>query len=241
MGDPVLRIGSQGDAVRTLQTLLANLGFNTGGMDGSFGPHTDAEVRSFQGSRHLGVDGVVGPMTWGALRQGATPPPPPPPPSPPPGQVWALSDQGTQFIANFEGFRGNLYNDANGNCTIGYGHLVHTGPVNGSEPPEFIGGISQARALAILKEDAPSAAATVNKGAPGLRTQQQFDALVSFCFNIGSGGFSRSSVCQLVVSGQLAKVPDDLAAWKRPGAQVLTGLLRRRAAEAALFRDGTYA
>lgn len=52
-----------------------------------------------------------------------------------------LSKTGARFIAGFEGFRSDLYDDAAGHCTIGYGHLVHRGRRNGSEPAEFRRGI----------------------------------------------------------------------------------------------------
>jgi peptidoglycan hydrolase-like protein with peptidoglycan-binding domain len=65
---PVLHVGSHGGDVRRLQRLLVEmklLGFL--GIDGSFGPQTEGAVESFQGSAGLVVDGVVGPLTWGAL------------------------------------------------------------------------------------------------------------------------------------------------------------------------------
>ncbi|MDP1826960.1 MAG: peptidoglycan-binding protein [Archangium sp.] len=76
-GSPTLRFGARGEAVRGLQQRLSQLGFDPRGVDGVFGPGTQAAVRSFQASRGLGVDGIVGPQTWGALRTGDvfTPPP----------------------------------------------------------------------------------------------------------------------------------------------------------------------
>jgi hypothetical protein len=65
--DPLLRRGSRGAQVIRLQQALVNLGFNPGPVDGIFGPLTEAGVRAYQTARGLGVDGVVGPKTWGAL------------------------------------------------------------------------------------------------------------------------------------------------------------------------------
>src|SRR5262245_19677684 len=73
-----------------------------------------------------------------------------------------LSKAGVRLIAGFEGFRSDLYNDAAEHCTIGYGHLVHTGNCNGSESAEFRRGVTRERALEILGDDAASAAAAVN-------------------------------------------------------------------------------
>jgi putative chitinase len=64
---PLLRRGARGEAVRALQQRLNALGFNVGAVDGDFGPATEAGVTSFQRSRGLSVDGVVGPQTWRAL------------------------------------------------------------------------------------------------------------------------------------------------------------------------------
>jgi GH25 family lysozyme M1 (1,4-beta-N-acetylmuramidase)/peptidoglycan hydrolase-like protein with peptidoglycan-binding domain len=64
---PTLQEGSSGSAVVELQKDLAAKGFSPGAADGAFGPHTAAEVRAFQASRGLSVDGVAGPMTWAAL------------------------------------------------------------------------------------------------------------------------------------------------------------------------------
>jgi len=64
---PTLRQGSRGSAVTDLQRRLAAAGFSAGAADGIFGSLTDAAVRSFQRARGLGVDGIVGPQTWGQL------------------------------------------------------------------------------------------------------------------------------------------------------------------------------
>lgn len=61
---PVLKIGSIGLPVRRLQSRMSAVGFNTGGVDGRFGPTTEASVRTLQQDNHLTVDGVVCPQTW---------------------------------------------------------------------------------------------------------------------------------------------------------------------------------
>jgi hypothetical protein len=77
---PTLRRGSRGDAVVELQRKLSAAGFSPGPIDGVFGSMTDSAVRSFQRARALVVDGIVGPLTWGALDAGSggsvTPRPP---------------------------------------------------------------------------------------------------------------------------------------------------------------------
>lgn len=74
---PLLANGARGPEVAALQQKLARLGFDPGPVDGKFGPQTQAAVIAFQQERHLAVDGIVGPETWGALTPGRTPARPP--------------------------------------------------------------------------------------------------------------------------------------------------------------------
>jgi hypothetical protein len=71
------------------------------------------------------------------------------PGGPHPAASREVSQQGLEFIARFEGFRGKLYNDQANNATIGFGHLVHRGPINGSEPEEFRAGLKH-RVVGVL-------------------------------------------------------------------------------------------
>ncbi|MFB2839683.1 peptidoglycan-binding protein [Floridanema evergladense] len=64
---PILRVGSQGQAVRDVQALLNQQGLYRNAPDGIYGPQTRAAVRQFQQSQNLAVDGIVGPQTWGAM------------------------------------------------------------------------------------------------------------------------------------------------------------------------------
>ncbi|AZB44944.1 N-acetylmuramoyl-L-alanine amidase [Bacillus sp. FJAT-42376] len=73
-GDTV-KAGSRGEAVTDLQRKLTKLGFNTGGVDGIFGPATDRAVRAFQKSRGLTADGIAGTNTWNALNGSSAPQP----------------------------------------------------------------------------------------------------------------------------------------------------------------------
>jgi len=68
---PVLKRGSSGPDVLTLQTTLKQLGFDPNGTDGNFGPGTEAAVKAFQQSKGLTPDGMVGPNTMAALQSGA--------------------------------------------------------------------------------------------------------------------------------------------------------------------------
>ena len=151
-----------------------------------------------------------------------------------------LSQAGVQFIARFEGFRGALYDDAAGHCTIGFGHLVHHGPSNGTESAEFRKGISRERALELLADDAAKAAAAVVERVKVPLAQHQFDALVSFVFNLGAGAFAESTLLRELNAGRYDAVPPQLDRWVKAGGKTLEGLVRRRKAEGVLFRQGRY-
>ena len=65
----LLQYGSQGQAVKMLQEAIWSLGFNPLGIDGIFGPNTEAAVKRFQAAMHISVDGIAGPQTYGALNR----------------------------------------------------------------------------------------------------------------------------------------------------------------------------
>ena len=234
---PLLKRGAKGKAVERLQRALRAAGFAVV-PDGDFGPATDRAVRAFQEARRLQPDGVVGPATWNALTGGG-------------GKAGGdgtgagagkqrLSKQGAAFIAHFEGFRPNLYNDPVGHCTIGCGHLVHHGPINGSEPAEFKRGITRERALELLQSDAGTAAGEISRSVKVHLSQPQVDALVSFAFNVGNGAFRDSTLLRLLNQGDYGSVPAQLNRWTKASGKTLPGLVRRRQAEGELFRNGTY-
>lgn len=162
-----------------------------------------------------------------------------------------LSDKGAEFIGHFEGFVGHLYNDAANNATIGYGHLLHLGPITKADLAAWHGGITQANARKLLLKDARRFEADVHNRIHVRLSQPQFDALVSFVYNCGGGALNgkvgaavngRPSI-DLSLSGNAAwyrRVQDALLLWDHAGGRELAGLHRRRMAEARLFQHGAY-
>lgn len=138
-----------------------------------------------------------------------------------------LSAAGAQFIADFEGFRQSPYQDAVGFWTIGYGHTHGVGP--GSKR------VTKKRALQLLEADAADAATAVRDLVDVRLDRHQFDALVSFVFNLGAGSLAESTLLKKLNKGDYAGARHQFARWNHAGGQVLEGLTRRRAAEAALF------
>jgi GH24 family phage-related lysozyme (muramidase) len=160
------------------------------------------------------------------------------------GSSGLVSSKGLKFIGNFEGFSPNLYNDPAGHATIGYGHLVHRGGINGSEPVEFRNGITNDRALELLQQDASIAVQAVQDLVKVPLNQAQFDALVSFTFNLGRGNLAISDLLARLNNNEYNSVPYELSRWNKAEIggvlQPLPGLTRRRNEEGILFQNGIY-
>jgi lysozyme len=142
-----------------------------------------------------------------------------------------MNDKGIALICDFEGCRTEAYQDAVGVWTIGYGHTSVAGL------PSVSPGATVTRdgAAGILMRDLETFCAGVKSAITATLNDNQFSALVSFAYNVGLGNFRNSSVLRSVNAYRYDQVPAELAQWVRAGGKVLPGLIRRRAAEAALF------
>jgi lysozyme len=155
---------------------------------------------------------------------------------------WHISEQGVQFIAGWEKFRAQLYDTDGagkpGNTTIGYGHLVHMGPISGapSEAP-FKNGITEQQARDLMKNDLIQPEQMINQHVQVPLFQYEYDALVDFIYNLGSTGMP---VLDTVNLGQYEAVGDRIKLYDEAGHQYVEGLAKRRAAEVNLFDHGVY-
>ena len=244
----VLRMGDNGELVVTLQNLLVERGYTPGPVDGDFGPGTQDAVTQFQSANGLAPDGIVGTNTWQALCPTTVPSPqqPSPPlsqqpvPSTPASGGKDISDAGLDFITRHEGLKTKLYNDPANHCTIGVGHLVHKGPCNGGEKAEFRDGLTQEEARLLLRSDANVAITAINRLVQVPLEQHQFDALVSFTFNVGTGAFEKSTLLKKLNEGNYDEIRAELGKWVKGGGKILPGLQVRRTAEANLFDTAAY-
>lgn len=144
-----------------------------------------------------------------------------------------IGAKGLALIKEFEGCELTAYKDPVGILTIGYGS---TGP---HVKPGMT--ITEAEAEALLKKDLARFESAVNKLTGGKVTQDQFDSLVAFAFNVGegAGGLKTSTLLREHNAGDFAEAAEQFKRWNRAGGRVLAGLTRRRAAEAALYRSGS--
>lgn len=144
----------------------------------------------------------------------------------------AISQAGIELIKRFEGLRLKAYPDpATGGepWTIGVGHT------GGVRPGDVI---TEARADELLRLDVTRFEKAVARLCP-ITTQPQFDALVSFAFNVGEGNLKDSTLRRMHNEGNYAGAAGQFARWSNANGKRMEGLVRRREAEAQLYRSGS--
>ena len=137
-------------------------------------------------------------------------------------------DKGIALIKSFEGLELTSYKCPAGVWTVGYGHT------RADVTPRRT--ISEVEADALLRADLERFERAVAKHTAGHATQDQFDALVSFAFNLGGEALKTSTLLRKHNEGDYAGAAAQFARWNRAGGRVLAGLTRRRLAEAKLYR-----
>jgi lysozyme len=139
-----------------------------------------------------------------------------------------------QLIKHQEGFRSRTYLDVAGFPTIGYGHrLTNPESVSG----KYSHGISDAQATEILAADVRDAEQAVERMVKAPLTQGQFDALVDFCFNLGSGRLATSTLLKVLNAGRYVDAAEQLLRWDQAGGKECLPLKARREAELALWQS----
>lgn len=137
------------------------------------------------------------------------------------------SDTGIELIKEFEGFRSETYDDIGGKPTVGYGHLVRS--------DDSFGSLTETQATALLCEDLLVAEACIEDCVDVPLTQNQFDALCSFVFNLGCLKLRGSTLLRHLNNGAYDLAANEFQKWCRVGQNQVDGLLRRRIAERLLF------
>ncbi|MCJ1466255.1 hypothetical protein MMC07_004874 [Pseudocyphellaria aurata] len=143
----------------------------------------------------------------------------------------SLSAHGVQFIEGFEGWNPNFYRDSAGVKTIGYGHACQpASSCNSIRAP-----ISRATGDELLRQDAAGFVSCVNREITVALTQNQFDALVSFTYNLGCGNLK--DLAPALNAHDFAKATAQMKQYVHAGGKVLNGLVKRRQAEVDLFNS----
>lgn len=147
-------------------------------------------------------------------------------------KTMSLSSNGLNLIKSFEGLTLTATKAVSSEkyYTIGYGH--YGSDVKAGQT------ITQAQALTLLKSDIKIFEKAVNDAVKVGITQNQFDALVSLCYNIGTGAFKSSDTVKYLNSNKLWHGAADIPSWRKSGGVIVPGLQNRRTKELQLFAEG---
>lgn len=137
------------------------------------------------------------------------------------------NQEGIDLIKKHEGFRPTVYKDMAGKPTIGYGHLIKDG--------EHFTQITKTEAQTLLEKDVRIAEEAIRDAVSVELDRNQFSALVSFVYNIGTGAFRSSTLLKYLNNRNFTKIPEEIMRWHYVGSEPSRGLINRRAAEAVLF------
>lgn len=151
-----------------------------------------------------------------------------------PAKSFKISDKGVDLIKSYEGFFPEPYNDPVGYATIGYGHLIGYRNVTSADKKKW-GKLTKAEATELLKGDLKEYENYVKQYVKVPLTQNMFDALVSFVYNVGPGGISGSTLGRELNKGHYNTAANELLKWDKAGGRALPGLTRRRKEERELF------
>lgn len=149
-----------------------------------------------------------------------------------------ISDAGLKLLKLSEGWRNKIYLDQAGLQTIGYGHLLTS---DDKASGRYSDGITETSGTDILKRDVEFAENAVTALVKVPLSQNQFDALVDFTFNLGKGALASSSLLKKLNAGDYKIVPSELLKWnkvrnpKTKQLEINSGLTKRRQREADLW------
>ncbi len=140
-----------------------------------------------------------------------------------------LNNGGITFIKNFESCRLSSYKDSKGVWTVGWGH---TGKDVDSSTT-----FTQMQADIAFVNDASKAVNAVNNLVKQIISQNEFNALVSFVYNVGEGNFKSSTLLKELNNGNYVAAANEFPKWNHSGGIVVNGLTKRRLAEKSLFES----
>jgi len=152
-----------------------------------------------------------------------------------------VGQRGRNLFKEWEGLVTHEYLDSGGAPTIGVGHLLTRSErtsgkiVIRGQAVRYRDGLTEQQCWDLLDQDLAGAERTVNDAVTVPLNQNQFDALVSFTFNVGAGAFRGSTLLKLLNQGKYGEVPGQLRRWVRDNGHIVQGLINRREKEIALW------
>ena len=145
-----------------------------------------------------------------------------------------INDKGLEVIKRFEGCSLDCYRDPIGIWTIGYGS---TYGLDGDRVSRSHRVITESEATGLLLRECRQAESGLARLVRVPLTSNQRSALISFVYNVGSGNFQRSTMRMKLNRRAYKDAANEVWKWRRAGGRILAGLVRRRKAEATLFRE----
>ena len=151
------------------------------------------------------------------------------------------------LFEQWEGIRQQAYFDSGNEVTIGIGHLLTksektSGKITiAGQDIKYESWLSTAECHELLDQDLNIPERTVNSLVFTELNQNQFDALVSFTFNVGDSAFKNSTLLKLLNAGAYDKVPEQLRRWNKCNGMIVQGLVNRREKEIALWNEVPHA
>ena len=142
-----------------------------------------------------------------------------------------VSVAGIDQICEFEGLRLNAYDDGVGVWTIGFGTTIYPNGIKVKKGDTC----TEAQAKAYMAHDLKKFESAVNSAVTVPINQNQFDALVSLVYNIGTSGFKNSTLVKKLNAGDIRGAAAQFDVWNKGGGKVMQGLANRRAVERKLF------
>lgn len=139
------------------------------------------------------------------------------------------SENGIKLIQKFEGLRLKAYKDVIGIITIGYGHVDPSLTLDTTW--------SEAQAINALHLDLRKFEDGINEKVKVTLTQNQFDAICSFCYNVGLGNFYKSTLLKLINLQDFTKANLEFPKWRSAGGKIVPTLVKRRTEEQELFKS----
>lgn len=153
-----------------------------------------------------------------------------------------MSEEGVEWLAQLEGTKTKVYKDSAGLPTIGVGHLLlkeelTSGKIaiNG-EYVRYRRGLSLLQVERLFQQDLRPFEAHVRSALSVSLMPHQYDALVSFCFNVGGNAFRSSTLLRRVNENRWKGVPGQFRRWKYSAGKVVKGLQNRREKEILMWR-----
>lgn len=152
-----------------------------------------------------------------------------------------VSQEGFEFLKKHEAVKNHVYKDVAGKDTIGVGHLLTRSELSSGKisilgkSVKYKDGLTDQQVDDLFKQDLIPREKIVESYVRVPLMQNQFDALVSFVFNVGRGAFGQSTLLKVLNQGKYDEVPAQLRRWIYSGGKKIDGLINRREAEIELW------